>query len=71
MYGDVTGFGRRSRAQTNSDRISILIIKVVHLGLSSMPIGGLLYNLKFVRLEGSAIHNAVYHLGCFVLCTLE
>lgn len=36
-----------------------------------MPIGGLLYNLKFVRLEGSAIHNAVYHLGCFVLCTLE
>ena len=55
----------------NSNRVNILIITVVRLELCSMPIGGLLYDPKFVRLEGSAIHNAVHHLYCFLLCTLE
>ena len=52
----------------NSNRINILMITVFRLELSSMPIGGLLYDLRFVRLEGSAIHNAVHHLYCFLLC---
>lgn len=42
----------------NSDRIALLIIIVVFPLFSLMPIEGLLCDLRFVRLEGSATQEA-------------